>query len=188
MCHFVTLILTDPQKEEIYSRIVKSRHRELERYENSHISKFLRPGEFLAHPQGKFCDCGTALGSFHEVQPYRIPLKEIEKLRKRGWTETKIKRWLQEKEKIDEREARIQNQIKNHLDNDSPDPDGWLETSLKLLENSGEKYIGLLLHWYSGSLESERISISRRKKVRIGDNAGMELYKMKEDMIYEIYR
>jgi hypothetical protein len=45
-----------------------------------------------------FCDCGAALGSSNvSHRPIKPPDEQLPKLKKRGWSEAKIERWLDEK-------------------------------------------------------------------------------------------
>ncbi len=190
MCHIISLILKDHSKEEAYARVLMLRKWKLVKLEDWLATKYLKPDEFIAYPRSDSCDCGTALGTYHiEVVLHRVSQHEIEKQRKKGWSETKIKRWLEEIDKVNAREKRIQKEHFNDLGKiENPDPDGWIKTISQLIEESGEKYIGILLQWSPGKHEIEHALRSNRKKVSIAKNAGIELYKMEEDKIYEVYK
>ena len=193
MCQFISLILRDRGKAEAYSHILELRKRGLCVADEIPALKHLKPGEFLAYPQGKSCDCGTALGSYsqhftdkrtsqHEIDSMTKPLK------KKGWTQSKINRWLEEREKYVSREARLEKQRHGHLDEiENPDPDGWVETISQLLEVSNEKYAGILLQWSPGNKDFEKALSSKRRKLNISNDVGLELYKMDEDIVYEIH-
>lgn len=193
MCQVISLILRDLKKAEAYSQILKSRKRKLCIADEMTALKHLKSTEFLAYPLGKLCDCGTALGSYHQdFTDKRTSQHEIgvltKPLRKKGWTESKINRWLEEREKYIGREARLENQRYGHLDEiENPDPDSWVETISQLLEVSNEKYAGILLQWSPGNKDFEKALSSKRRKLSISDNAGLELYKMYENKIYEIH-
>jgi len=53
---------------------------------------------------------------------------------------------------------------------------------------SAVDYVGLLLHWYSGSVDGERIQINRRTKILLDEGLADALYHVEEDIVYEIHR
>lgn len=193
MCQFISLILRNRGKVEVYSHILELRKRKLFMADAMSALKHLKSGEFLAYPQGKSCDCGTALGTYHpHFTDKRTSQHEIEALTKplikKGWTHSKISRWLEEREKYIAREARLEKQRHGHLDEiENPDPDGWVETISQLLELSNEKYAGILLQWSPGNKDFEKALSSKRRMLSISDDVGLELYKMDEDVVYEIH-
>jgi hypothetical protein len=144
--------------------------------------------EFLVYPEGKHCDCGTELGSIKEPIVGRFARSDIENLRRKGWTETKIQRWVEQKKKIEARDERIHQVKRQYLESGEADPDGWIGIISEILDATNSKYVGVLLHWYSGSLENERISLSGRSRVSIGNGASQDLFAMNEDEIYEVHR
>jgi hypothetical protein len=54
-----------------------------------------------------------------------------------------------------------------------------------LLESGYTRRLGLLLHWYHGSVDNERINILGKEKIKIQELKPEQLMKMKEDVIYE---
>ena len=188
MCHYVSLILSDPAKERAYTDVLASHKRRLTRYENRSLAAHLKSDEFLAYPAGKYCDCGTELGSIKGPLVGRIARSDIEKLSRKGWTETKIQRWIEQKKKVEARNERVHQVKRQYLESGNADPDGWIGAVSKMLDVANASYVGLLLHWYSGSLESERIPLKGRQNVSIGDGASQALFAMNEDEIYKVYR
>ncbi|MEW6306755.1 MAG: hypothetical protein AB1705_25085 [Verrucomicrobiota bacterium] len=189
MCYFITLILPVGNARDIsvIDEILSRVHRTAEILSNPHLSQHLHLKERYLYPGGKMCECGTALGTLRETQPpKRIEKKEIDGLRKKGWSETKIQRWIEQQMSVKERKAQIK--AKQDLAAHGSDPDGWTATVRALISEARLPYVGLLLHWYSGDLESERIPIKSRVKLPNDDQLSNALYRIEEDTIYEIHR
>ena len=186
MCHFINLVLNQSSDPDALDAILKRRHCSLNVVNNRHLKEFLKSDEWVIHPQGKHCDCGTSLGSFVDYLPNRTTKKQLDELRKKGWTERKIERWVEEREKINAREARIQEQFRSVVESEDADPDGWVDTIRQIINETDNDHVGVLLHWYGRSLDGEHIPITGRVQVSIRENAGPALYRMEEDKIYEV--
>lgn len=114
------------------------------------------------------CDCGTALGSLNASaargdQSYE---RELKKFRKQGWSEAKISRWLKQKEQTKEKHLR---EDEAHAKGSTHELTQWVRFITAVLTSGYAHRIGLLLHWYHGGIESERISILRWDKVKLAD-------------------
>lgn len=153
---------------------------------NSHLSAALLAGEIDVHPEAKMgCDCGTALGSLRPRAEVKRPQRsELENLRRKGWGTAKIEKWFEQKRIIENREARIDSAKRDA--SAGTDPDGWCTIVKSLLSDVRLNYVGLLLHWYSGSLDGEKIQVTGRTKLSADGSLAESLYQMEEDQIYEI--
>jgi hypothetical protein len=80
---------------------------------------FIFGGTPLARLTQGHCDCGTALAS--KRSPASIKARKIEVLRKRGWSEHRIERWVAQV-KSDESRKEEESRAK-----DIPDLQHWLE-------------------------------------------------------------
>jgi hypothetical protein len=108
----------------------------------------------------------------------------LDDLRKKGWSETKVQRWLEQQQAVYEREARME--TARNACAEGSDPDGWSAILTELITEARLPYVGLLLHWYSGGLNSERIHLSGRVCVAIDSELGATLYRMEEDTLYQV--
>ena len=100
----------------------------------------IRKGDLYVLTYRKHCDCGTILGSgWNPVMPTKDPEAAIPKLRKKGWSETKIERWLADKMR-------------------QPNPQGirqdeelarWMWFLQDSLHSGLAKRIGLFVHFYN---------------------------------------
>ena len=108
MCHYITA--TIPNKDDVTSvaSIFKSHGFGFELISNPHVAQQIGAQDRYILTSGKYCDCGTALGSLSDRMPAKdLDLEpQVRKLRKQGWSEAKIKRWLEQKEQTKERHLR----------------------------------------------------------------------------------
>ena len=103
------------------------------------------------------CDCGTYLGINNRRTSGDIdPEREIGKLKKKNWSDTKINRWLDQKQSIkNERESPA---MKDEMTR-------WIGFIHEVLvtENTKVHKLGILLHMYSGHLDTENIVLKEEK-------------------------
>ena len=106
-------------------------------------------------------------------------------LRKKGWGEVKIARWLIERDKKKSQDSRQQIQCGMIPPDHENNPDRWREILIALRTRLKLKYIGILLHWYCGDLDTEELNIERREVPQNSD-LGQTLNHMKEDTLYVV--
>jgi hypothetical protein len=109
----------------------------------------------------------------------------LKKFRQQGWSEAKIQRWLEQKEQNKERHRREDEALAS---GGGPELDRWIEFLNDLIGFGHAPRIGLLLHWYGGTIEGERIKIKRRERVRLAEVNPERLMKIEEDVLYEVVR
>ena len=109
----------------------------------------------------------------------------MKKFRKQGWSEAKIQRWLEQKEQTKERHRREDEVLAN---GGGPEVDRWIEFLDDLIRCGPSSRFGLLLHWYGGSVEGERIKIKRRERVKLSELNPERLMRIEEDVLYEVVR
>ena len=117
---------------------------------NPHIDSQLEPTERYVRVTRGHCDCSTMLGSLHARQPKE---RDIAKLRRKGWSDTKIQRWLQSKEHGVRAPATPQGELTR---------DEWMAFLRDALDEGSVPYLGLMMHWYRRSPEDEQIHVARR--------------------------
>jgi hypothetical protein len=79
---------------------------------------------------------------------------QVRKFRKQGWSEAKIKRWLEQKEQTKERHIREDEALAK---GGAHELDRWIMLLKELIKVRQIPMIGFLLHWYHSSVEGERI-------------------------------
>ena len=173
MCHFVTLIVPTENGDAL--RAVMERHgRAASPIDNPSIREVLRDGEQQYLITSGHCDCGTVLAPRHETpEGFEDRLaKEVAKMKRKGWSATKIARAIEDRRKAGSR------------------PDGGGSDSLELwnaaLQQLGRElklpYAGLFVRFYSGSIATETFSASRRQ-VPVGERWQDALSSMAHDEV-----
>lgn len=183
MCHYITATLPHVVEPNSVAPIFENHKLGFKLISNPHVSLQIDSGDWYLLTTRKYCDCGTALGSLNQyVGKVRTYEHDLEKFRKQGWSEAKIDRWLEEKQRTKERRER---EAESHAQGSTPELDQWLAFLNDLLKSGHARRVGLLLHWYQRSIESERISIQRRERLELLELNQELLRKMEEDVLYE---
>jgi len=115
----------------------------------------------------------------------RIKKDEVEKLAKKGWSKSKIERWKADKlkslEKQNLKKRTIVNANYGELEN-------WSLFLKELFAQTNLSKFGIILHWYSGYISTERIVFKETVKTRI-DKISISFFKeMEEDVLYEFVK
>lgn len=133
------------------------------------------------------CDCGTVVGLLHDhptshEDPPALNEAELKKLHKQGWSEGKIQRWLDEKRRTLKKDVRTSADLAERRRTEACK---WCDFVTELLHSGLAKRCGLILHRYSGSLESERINIKDRLLIPCAKLTPETIMNMDEDTLYE---
>lgn len=184
MCHYITVSFPHNVNVVSVAPMFESHRFGFELISNPHVSAQLEAGDLYLLTTRGHCDCGTALGSLNgSVTPDDLSNeRELKKFRKQGWSEAKINRWLEQKEQTKEkhlREAEAQAKGSTHELNQ------WVRLITDVLTSGYAHRVSLLLHMYHGGIESERIGILQRDKVKLTDLSPDLLMRIKEDVVYE---
>ncbi len=185
MCHYITATLPNAVGLEAVAPIFESHKLGFKLISNPHVSDQIDPGDWYILTTRKHCDCGTALGSLNykgagTVVSYE---RELKKFRRQGWSEAKIERWLAQKEQTRERHLR---EDESRAEGSTAELDRWLGVINDLLRPGLTQRLGFLLHSYQTSIESERIKIRRREKLRLPELNPERLMRIEEDVLYEV--
>lgn len=187
MCHFITATLPGNVDRKRAAEIFARHKLNFEEIDNESVRKHLESGDLYFLTTSGHCDCGTVLGSEHrdpglnaeEKEQFRR--REIEKLKKKGWSQTKIDRWFKEAELTEEKEKRSEEFAHEYAARFASD---WVAFIQNMLNTKVGPRIGLLVHFYSGGLSS-RIPIVEKKRVNLRELDEGVLLQMSEDVIYE---
>ena len=177
MCRFISAIL--PASADIAAlTVVAERHgRSLRPQSNPSVRKKLKADENCFLTTVGHCDCGTPLGA-HAASATDDTHTQIRKLRAKGWSETKITRW---------REQRGEHQAQKAATARSASETGiaqWQAFLSEALARNDTPYLCLVIHMYSGALDGD-IELSDRQAVRLRDADTAFLDAMSEDVLYE---
>jgi hypothetical protein len=153
--------------------------------ENPHIKPLLEGCRYV-RATGSMCDCDTAIGCADNLRQREEKsqeyFSELPKLRKKGWSQHRIDRWVHEKGAASERQLA---ENKNKCDNDATT---WTEFINKLLTTANVAKLGLLGHFYNGTLEEDRILIREVQHLRTSAKLKEQLMGMERDVLYWICR
>lgn len=184
MCHFITATLPTNAIVKSVAAIFDAHKLAFREISNSSIAAFTGPDEMQILTTTGHCDCGTVLGSLNcPDKTEQLSLnRELDRLRKKRWSEARIQRWIEEKERTKEKHAR---EDANQARTGTPLAAEWISFISDVLRSGQTQSIGLLLHQYRGGIESERIKVLDRKRVILTGLTPAVLMEMKEDVLYE---
>ncbi len=101
MCTYITAVIAADADEAAIRQCADQWGHGWKAIDNRHVLGQLRPGERYYLTTRGHCDCGTALGSMGPEWEHRSkdPANKVPALRRKGWSEAKITRWLKDKER-----------------------------------------------------------------------------------------
>jgi hypothetical protein len=120
------------------------------------------------------CDCGTALGNERAAEmAAEDPAEQIPKLRKKGWSEAKIERWLADKTRRPDR----------HVERNERELAQWIALIPDVLESEVANKIGVFVHFYNEPTSAD--VIKRIEQVPLDRLSSELLVTMADDTLYE---
>jgi hypothetical protein len=183
MCRFITAVVPTVTDLQASRPLLDNYGMSFKEIRNSFIEAQLG-GDRYVRATRSVCDCDSALGSASDQQETsqadRTHAAEIEKLRKKGWSQHKIERWLAEKSGSSDRHQR------QDQSNHDAELTHWREFIGALLSDGFTKRLGLLLHMYNGRLEDEQIRIKRIELLSLSGQLDKALLAMDEDVLYMV--
>lgn len=154
MCHFITLIAPTDDTETV--RAIMERHgRAADPADNPSIAKVLREGERQYLTTRGHCDCGTVLAPRHTTpEMFEEKLaKEAARMKRKGWSEAKITRAMEDRRKADARPS----------GGGSDSLELWNAVLRDLCDGLKLTYAGLFVRFYSGAIATEVFEATRRE-------------------------
>jgi len=173
------------------SPLIRKYHLDFSSVPNEHVLAQLKPGETYHRLTRAACDCGTALGSLAFGTEGRGRTdgnleRKMKKLRDKGWSQAKIERWLSQHEKADDRRRKAADEATLRLrEGGMFTARRWIEVLAELVSSGYASSVGLLIHWYSGTVEGERIVITKRQPVSLAKVNAEFMMNMEHDVLYE---
>ena len=184
MCLYITATLPRNAKLDCVAPIFETYKLSFEPTSNPYVLKQLPPGEVYISTTTSHCDCGSALGSLgrrdgDEPESYE---HEIKRLRRKSWSEAKIRRWLEQKGQTREKHAR---EDEARARSNTPVAQYWVDFISAVLNSKCTGRVGILLHFYHMGVEDERIKILGSERVKLEQLTPRLLMEMEYDVIYE---
>jgi hypothetical protein len=183
MCHYITATLPLNADVAAVSLVFEKFKLGFEIIHNPHIKSCLPVGELYVLTTRSYCDCGTVLGSSARSATAGTEASErnLARFMKQGWSEAKIQRWLDEKQKAQEKE-----ELKAHqqAEGGKPEASRWVDFLTSVLKSGGANRIGLLLHWYQSGVDNERVKLQSITTLPITEATPELLMAMQEDVLY----
>jgi len=145
---------------------------------------YYRDGDvlFLSVLPWKFCHCGTALGSVKRPRVVDDAAfeRQLERYRRQGWSEARIRRWLEEKHRVQRRDQREYRELRER----SPDgaAGGWCPFVRTVLATGAASRIGLIVGELDG--RSEEKPIRDQVTISLDELNGWQLEEMDDDVLY----
>ena len=187
MCIFITATLSPDADIEKIKPIARTCELAWKQIKSGAILNQLKDGETYFLTTVGFCDCSTDLGSAHDEIPEVLKVdinKQIIKLKKMGWGEAKINRWIEEKEKHKKR----LNREEQHYGDPHWDPHGetntWIEFINKVIEGELSQWVGILIYNDMDLKTYEEYKISKNIDVSLKKLSRDYLLHMKENTVY----
>ena len=184
MCHFLTAVLSKGADIDACCLIAEKFQRVFEPVSNQYIQKQLEPKmKYYCMTKGN-CDCGTIWGKGKGAGDVKKKMnRKLKKLRNKGWSEAKIKRFIESQNQASQgRQASLK---KQHIDCETL-AHRWISFISEIIDQGLSDYMGILLHWYSGNLEEEKIDIQQIEKISLSELDPTFIWKAKEDVLYVI--
>ena len=187
MCQYITATCGRIKDEDAIRQLAEKLHLKWVPLDNPWVSRhLLLPGERYFYTTRNSCDCGTQLGrrrwaeSLVPAHEARIE-RELQKHRKRGWTETRIQRWI---EQLRANEDRHREPGQDEL----RETDHWIEFVAGVLQGQWSDWVGVLLHSYQGYLETEELEVKPSRWLSLPEPTRETLLDLEEDVLYRFSR
>jgi hypothetical protein len=155
------------------------------------LASILQPGELFGRMTTRHCDCGTALGIDATAERLAERKREsiehkLARLRRKGWSDNRIERWLAQVQGDQERHARVQ------AVGATTEAREWRDWLHLALEQVRVEHVGLLVDYYDGFLEdayaADEKPIPLVRNVRLQDVDEVFLENMDKGVLYRVRR
>ena len=176
MCQFNNIILpANTNLDEVRSLFRQNKFNASQVY-NSSLSQQLPDKIFLMSPKNQ-CDCGSVISSARHQTTSTFPTdKEVERLKLKGWSETKIKNHFANKQKANSHKT---DEIETERAN-------WSNLIKSIFASTKLNSFGILAHEYVGDISTEAITVKAKTKIKTAEFVPQQLENLLLDVYYEI--
>lgn len=178
MCTFITAILGTETDLPQMRQLCEKHGFGTDAMDNVSLRVLMPHGiQFL--PVGGSCNCDTALGFAQRTTYQSHDLEhDIRKLKRKGWTTTKIERWRKSKEhSLQQKERQPYLELSR-----------WKAWINEIVGIHTVKDFMIVLHFFKGTLDSEPIQIKRVEKLNIETLSVEQLALLDSDVLYQFTR
>lgn len=176
MCRFVTATLPASASVDALDAIARAHGRRFLSLPSSSVAGQLESGEAYFLTTLGHCDCDEPVGA------RRMKGEDWEglarKLARKGWSEGKVARAVAQKRE----QAMAADGVQRRRAND--DLTRWLAFVDAVLASAQVGELGLLLHFYSGRIEDEAVTVRERRRVGRDEDRAALLHGMEHDVLY----
>lgn len=177
MCRFVTAVLPAAAPHEALDALARMHGRRLLRLSSPSVTRQLAAGEAYFLTTLGHCDCDEPLGARRWTRD--DDGKDMaRKLARKGWSDNKIARAMAQKRE----QAMAADGVQCRRAND--DLTRWLAYVNAVLASAQVGELGLLLHFYSGRIEDEAVTVRERRRVGRDEDRAALLHGMEHDVLY----
>jgi hypothetical protein len=178
VCRFVTATLPQSAPHAALDALARRWSRQFLRLHSPELSTQLPADCDYFRTTLGHCDCDAPLGETHRGLTRATDWsQEAAKLRRKGWTEAKLARALEQSG------ARESLKTLQYASDTQQRLQRWTQFVLGTLDSGLTPELGLLLHEYSGLL-TEAFAIKRRQAVRVDASLPEQLLGMEADVLY----
>ena len=175
VCLFVAAIIPDRAMTPEFAAIAAVHRVPKTQLSNSSLSRQLAPTEHAWITTRSHCDCGSQLFSRPKERSPEHLQREIQKLKKKGWREAKIQKWIH---------ATEASTTPRPTESVVSQPE-WFAFLTETLSLNMTPYVAILGHWYRGDLSTEEIRIEDRIRRQVEELGGSGFRVLLEDTVYE---
>ena len=178
MCHYITAVLPRSAGHVRLDAIAREHGRQFMRLPNPGIEAQLEADEQYFLTTVGHCDCGTPLGAFARAEDEAPDwLAQEQRLLKKGWSKSKAACAIAQKQED------YRSSLSASAAESSSQLSGWVDFIRSALGPGKASHMGLLLHMYSGPVDS-CIELEGRVEIRTSKLTIEVLGSMKEDVLY----
>jgi hypothetical protein len=150
MCQFNLAILDSDSDDVKLKEIFEGNGFYFSLIKNQNLDKLIGPEFKVVFTTKTHCDCGSVIGIDTDDNSSKRDIEnEIKKLKRKKWSDTKIKRYLENREKVDSRKKTERELI------ESDELDRWQLIIKDCFNKSISNHFGILIHFYSGLIDKE---------------------------------
>ena len=177
MCYYITATVPAESNLEVLRQVINKHGFGFTSLTNSFITTQLPKGSHYYRATGSYCDCDDGFGySFHydRHSTQNDITKHTNKLRKKGWSEAKIDRSLQERTLAREK---LRPGIPESASR-------WITFIHEILSAKRTPKVGLITHFYHGDIETEDYHIKSTKTLVLTDLRQETILGLEDDVLY----
>jgi hypothetical protein len=174
MCLFVAAIVPQKAMTPEFAAVASRHGMPLSPLSNATLGQQLAPTEQVWITTRSHCDCGSELFSRPKRTPRNLE-RERQKLKKKGWGEAKIEKWIQATER-----SRLTSPTERVVTRRE-----WLGFLSEALALRTTPYVAILGHSYGGDLSIEELRLEGRTRRLVEELDGPAFEALTEDTVHE---